>query len=111
MAIHFQTNDPSKLLSSFKESIDKGRVVTWIYDKDGDFTHATEQWKKVAWLRPAIKNNELVFSLVKPQNKNITTEVYAIYHGRFIESMLAHCDTLFNQAYATALPSDGDRVS
>jgi len=111
MAIHFQTNDPSKLLSSFKESIEKGRVVTWLCDKDGDFTHTTEQWKKAAWLRPSIKTGEIVFSIIKPQNKNISAEVYAIYHGRFIESMLAHCDLLFLQASATAMPSEGDLVS
>lgn len=111
MAIHFQTNDPDKLLASFKDSIDKGRVVTWVYDKDGDFTHTTDQWKNAAWLRPIAKNGELIFSIIKPQSRNISAEVYAIYHGRFIESMLVHCDLLFNRVFATALPSDDDHVS
>ncbi|MCK9588148.1 MAG: hypothetical protein M0Q93_02160 [Terrimicrobiaceae bacterium] len=111
MAIHFQTSTPSKLLNSFKEAIDKKIVATWSYDKDGDFTHATEQWKNSAWLRPVIANNELIFSIIKPQNSNISTEIYAIYHGRFIESMLVHCDSLFTKVSATAFPADNDLVS
>ena len=111
MAIKFETNDPNKLLSSFKKAIDDGRIVTWSYDQDGDFTHAVDQWKNLAWLRPRIEYNELVFIIIKPENRNISSLVYAIYHGRFIESMLTHCDSIFVNAVATAFPAEGDVVS
>lgn len=112
MAIHFRTGTPKKLLAAFKKAIDEGKVVTWSYDPDGDFTHTAQQWKGLAWLRPRIKEGEdLIVTIVKPQNSKISSEVYAIYHGRFIESMLVHCDDLFKEAAATAYPADGDLVS
>lgn len=112
MAIYFTTTTPKKLLSSFKQAIDEGKVVTWSYDNDGDFTHATQQWKSLAWLRPKVKDGEmLVLNILKPQNSKISSEVYAIYHGRFIESMLVHCDSLFKKATATSFPAEGDSVS
>jgi hypothetical protein len=112
MAIHFSTKTPKKLLSSFKKAIDDGRVATWSYDKDGDFTHTAQQWKSLAWLRPkVIEGQTLIFSILKPQNSKVSSEIYAIYHGRFIESMLVHCDSLFTEAVASAFPADDDVVS
>ncbi len=111
MAIRFATSTPQKLLNAFKAAIDEGKVVTWAYDKDGDFTHTAEQWKYSAWLRPKIENGKtLIFSLVKPEDKVISSVTYAIYHGRLIESMLVHCDSLFTNAIATAFPADDDTV-
>jgi hypothetical protein len=111
MALSFKTTDPNKLLQAFKKAINEGRIVTWSYDADGDFTHTAEQWKNSAWLRPKAKTERLVFNIIKPKNRNISSVVYAVYHGRFIESMLTHCDKLFTDADATAFPSTGDRVS
>ena len=112
MAIYFKTKTPKKLLAAFKKAIDDGHVVTWAYDKDGDFTHTTEQWKNRAWLRPKIvTDTALKMYLLKPKDSTITSEVYAIYHGRFIESLLRHCDQLFSVAEATALPDSDDNVS
>jgi hypothetical protein len=59
MALHFFTNNPHGLLSAFKKAIDDGRVVTWAYDKDGDFTHTAQQWKDLAWLRPSTVAGQL----------------------------------------------------
>lgn len=112
MAIHFATETPKKLLAEFKKAIDGGKVVTWSYDADGDFTHTAQQWKFLAWLRPKIIEKEmLIFSIVAPQNSKVSSETYAIYHGRFIESMLVHCDSLFTEAVATAFPADDDTVA
>jgi hypothetical protein len=110
MAIYFKTDSPQQLLSSFKKAIADKDVVTWSCDSDGDFTHATEQWKRLAWLRPAIQTGYLVMNIIKPQNKTISTEVYAIYHGRFIESMLAHFDKEFSDARASSIPASGDLI-
>jgi len=86
-------------------------VTTWAYDSDGDFTHTAEQWRNKAWLRPKIKEGEqLELFIVKPKEERISSAVYAIYHGRFIESILRHCDKLFNEGLATALPEGNDVV-
>ena len=111
MAIYLVTDTPNKLLTAFKKAIDDGHVVTWSYDKDGDFTHTATQWKSLAWLRPSVvEKQRLVLNIMPPQSSKVSSEVYAIYHGRFIESMLAHCDKLFTTGCATALPEGEDSV-
>lgn len=111
MALHFKTSQPKKLLEAFRAAIDEGHVVTWSYDSDGDFTHATAQWKNLAWLRPKIVSGaELLLTIIPPQDRHISSEVYAVYHGRFIEAMLRHCDKFFENAIASSFPEDGDRI-
>jgi len=111
MAIHVKTNSPKQLLAAYKKAIDDQRVKTWSYDSDGDFTHTADQWIRKAWLRPKIVSGEnLVFFILAPVETPITSVIYAVYHGRFIESLLRHCDSLFESASATALPEEGDRT-
>ncbi len=111
MAVHFKTSTPKKLLATYKKLVDEGRVQTWSYDNDGDFTHTADQWTKKAWLRPKVtEGKELVFYVLAPRDTNLASAVYAVYHGRFIESLLRHCDKLFEEAYASAMPEDGDVV-
>jgi hypothetical protein len=111
MAILFRTTNASGLLTAFKKAIDEGRVVTWAYDQDGDFTHTAEQWRNAAWLRPKSIPEGLAVNILCPKNRAISTEVYAIYHGRFIESLLAHYDSLFVDASATAKATQDDIIS
>lgn len=108
MAVFFKTNNPAGLLSAFKKAIDQGHVKTWAYDGDGDFTHTAEQWKNCAWLRPQINHDSLEMFIIKPNNSNVSYEVYGVYHGRFIESMIVHCNQLFSTASATATAAGKD---
>lgn len=110
MAVYFLTTQPKILLSDFKRKIDESVVVTWSYDQDGDFTHTADQWKYKAWLRPKIESDRLVFYLLKNSKQTLTPAIYGIYHGRFIESIVTHCDKLFTNGVATAMPVPGDRV-
>jgi hypothetical protein len=110
VAIHFESNAPAELLALYKKAIDDGHVRTWAYDKDGDFTHTAEQWIRSAWLRPKVGENELVFYILTPKETVMSSQVYAIYHGRFIESMLRHCDSLFVSARASAMAEVGDVI-
>lgn len=111
MSIRLLTETPNKLLSTFKKAIDDGHVDTWQYDSDGDFTHTPAQWKGLAWLRPSVVEKErLIFKIIRPQGSTVPTEVYAVYHGRFIESMISHCKDLFTDARATPNPDTGDLV-
>lgn len=109
MAIHFETATPKKLLATYKKAIDDHRVTTWSYDADGDFTHTAEQWNNRAWLRPkVVPQKELVLHILTPSDTHLDSVVYAVYHGRFIELMLRHCDNLFRVSYATSMPEGGD---
>ena len=111
MAAYFLTTTPNALLKAFKKAIDEGHIVTWSYDNQGDFTHTVSQWKNLAWLRPSVQSDRLVFNIIKPQNTAISKEVYAIYHGRMIEAMLAHFDNTFTDGVATAAPDGNDLVA
>lgn len=110
MAVYFLTPQPAVLLAEFKKKIDNGNVVTWSYDQEGDFTHTADQWKYLAWLHPIIKPDRLTMCILKNKTKPLTPAIYGVYHGRFIESMLTHCDKLFSQGIATAMPTTEDSV-
>lgn len=111
MAVRFKTKAPLKLLAAYKKAIDDGHVSTWSYDSDGDFTHTPDQWIRKAWLRPAITDGqELAFYILTPKETKLSSLVYAVYHGRFIESILNHCDSLFTHGSASAMPEGDDIV-
>lgn len=112
MAVSFRTTTPKKLLSAYKKAIDDGHVMTWSYDADGDFTHTADRWASKAWFRPKINEGVgLIFNIIAPFETDLDTSVYAVYHGRLIESMLRHCDSLFIESAASALPEAGDAVN
>ncbi len=110
MAVKVRCDAPQILLDEIKASIRSGSIETWQLDSDGDFTHAPEQWRLMAWLRPRIEDDKLVLTILAPKNTQMSRTVYAVYHGRFIEMLLTHFDQKFSLAWATALPSSGDRV-
>lgn len=111
MAIIVRTATPLSLLTSIKTGIAEGRVTTWSIDSDGDFTHSPEQWIHKAWLRPRIVRSEfLVLNALSPKDTRMSSVVYAVYHGRFIEMLLSHFDKEFSNASATAMPVAPDQV-
>ena len=111
MAIRVQTGAPRQLLQAIYEAIKGDHVDTWTYDGDGDFTHSVQQWKYKAWLHPSLHDGELRLTMISRKDLSVSTEVYAIYHGRFIEMLLAHFDKSFQVAVATAIGSLGDKLS
>jgi len=111
MAITISTTQASGLLAGIKKAIDNGEVKTWAYDTDGDFTHSAEQWNRQAWFRPSVQSGTLVLSIIPPQGRNISKEVYGIYHGRFIEMLLVHFDSKFSRVGASAMPEAADRIA
>ena len=108
MAVIVKTDGPSGLLKAIKDGIDKGSIETWSYDQQGDFTHTPDQWKNKAWLRPQIYQGELRLGILKPQGVNMSTVVYGVYHGRFIEMLLSHFDKSFLSASGTAAKTTPD---
>lgn len=111
MAVYLNTTDPQRLLTAFKNGIDRGQIVTWSKDSDGDFTHTPDQWINKAWLRPRIENGRLALYIVGRQNAAMPLEVYAVYHGRFIEAMIRHCRSLFDLGIATPYPTSSETVT
>jgi hypothetical protein len=108
MALFVFTDKASELLSAVKAAIDGKHIDTWRYDKDGDFTHSPEQWVNRAWLRPSIAESALTFGIIGRKSDDLTKEEYAVYHGRFVEMLLAHFDKRFSTIQTTALMQQPD---
>jgi hypothetical protein len=99
------------LLKQIKDTMNTPAIITWSMDSDGDFTHTPHQWKSKAWFRPSVQGSELVFIFLGRQKEITSKEIYAVYHGRFIEMLLAHFDVKFSSVQATALPARGDLIT
>jgi hypothetical protein len=110
MAVRALTDDARGLLDAIKELIDEGHIATWAYDRNGDFTHTASggQWKNKAWLRPVIHEDRLRFRFLKPKANEVTREIFAVYHGRFIEMLIAHVPGYFTDARATPNPDNDE---
>jgi hypothetical protein len=103
---------PQELLAAIGREIDNGEITTWEMTSQGSFTHtpASGQWKNKAWLRPTIGDKSIVFNIIRPKGGNVSKEVYAVYHGRFSEMLLAHFDAELTAIRLTALAAEGDVV-
>lgn len=116
MAIHFTTSNAGALLKAFDDRIaqteSKGKITTWGKSDDGKYyTHKAAEWSKKAWLLPKIETNQLTFNIIKPNNMNVTSIVYAYYHGHLIETFLNHFASKFKLGVASALPEAGDNIN
>jgi hypothetical protein len=109
MAISVVTDSPRALLEAVKQAIRDGLVDTWTY-KEGYFTHSPEKWRYKAFLKPSMESEDLILNIIGPKDQDVSAEVYAVYHGRFIEMLLAHFDRALDSATATSMPIQGDLV-
>jgi hypothetical protein len=113
MAINVTTGNGQALLAAIYKAIDDKKVDTWRYETHGSvkyLTHCADQWDEKAWLKSTVQAPGLVLNIVKPKSTNISTVVYSVYHGRFIEMLLAHFDEQMSGAAATAMPTLADVV-
>jgi hypothetical protein len=109
--LKIETSNGASLLKQIKEGISNGSVQTWSFDKNGDFTHTPTQWRFKGFFRPRVTVNGLEFGLVPAVGGKITREVYAVYHGRFAEMLLAHFDSMFGSTSSTALATTADIIA
>jgi hypothetical protein len=111
MAVIVRTDNPAELLRAILEGIDKGSIRTWsLNDSRRYLTHSVTQWRALAWMKFTVGTDNLTFNIVRPKDRKVTVELYAVYHGRLIEMLLAHFDQRFLSAQATALPTEADLV-
>ncbi len=111
MAVYIKTNKPKELLDELKTLINKGSIDTWSYDSDGDFTHNVNQWVNKAWFRPHVESERIVFGILGNKETTMTKQLYGLYHGRFIEMMLAHFDEKINLIWPSVMKSLYDNFS
>lgn len=110
MSIYVKCSNPRKLIDEINEKIEDSSIDTWSVDKDGDYTHIAEQWKNHAWIHPIIETERVVFAIWGRVNENLSVVDYAIYHGRFVEMLLAHFDHQCESIEVSSLASGYDHV-
>lgn len=110
MAIFVRVENPSMLVRKIKGYIDDGKITTWRYDQDGDFTHDADQWRFNAWIRPLLQEDRVVFGIICRNDRNLSVVDYAIYHGRFVEMLLTHFDKLCQGIEVSPLATNYDHV-
>jgi hypothetical protein len=69
------------------------------------------EWTKLAWFKPKVEATQLTFNIIRTESKNVTSPVYAYYHGHMLETFLNHFDKDFKYGIASALAESGDNVS
>lgn len=90
MAIYIRTQNPQRLIEGINRSIQNRDIVTWTVDKEGDYTIDRDQWRFRAWMKPTLKEGQLVMSIIQSRKFPMTNELYAVYHGRFVSTVIAH---------------------
>ena len=81
--ITVKTSDPAGLLQKIKMAIEKGCIMDWYIDSDGDFTQAHEEWKNRAFLEPIILVGELRFELITFKQHRVTKSISGLFQGVF----------------------------
>lgn len=110
MAIFVKTNTPGILVENIKKYIDEHKIDTWSVDSDNDFTHNVDQWRNRAWVRYKIECGRVVFCVLCRKDANMTIAEYAVYHGRFVEMLLAHFDRDCDAIEVSPLATSYDTV-
>lgn len=99
------------LLTKIMAAIDDQQIVVWEYDEDGDFTAMQPQWNREAWMHPYIINDRCIrFGIMQRRDVPITSDVYAVYHGRFSEMLLMHFDKYISNIEISSLLVEGTDV-
>ena len=102
MAIIITSAQPRTLLKEIREQVHEGRLRNWRL-KSGKYLAYVGDHGNEAWLSPEISINELRFEITGPEVIGVNREMYAIYHGRFIETLLSCFTTWFTEVRVTAL--------
>lgn len=93
MAIIIQTQNPNQLINSLNKAIMSRSIITWTVDNIGDYTISRDQWRYLAWMRAYIDGNRLIFGIIQSRKFPMTRELYGVYHGRFVATLLSSFDT------------------
>lgn len=103
MAIIIKTQNVQKLIDSLNNSIKNREILTWMIDSDGDYTIVRDQWRYHAWFRCYNKEERIIFGIVQSRKFLMTRDLYGIYSGRFVATLLSHFDSLMDDIHVTPL--------
>lgn len=112
MAIILELNgntNPRQFITNLTTKINRGSIETWEIDNEGDFTLTSQVWQNKAWFRPRFPepsnqaHQEVSFGLISSKRYRLTKAVYAVFHARLAETLLAYCDNDIEKIHITSL--------
>lgn len=95
MAVIIEINIESiDFIRAFIEKIIKGQIKTWKVDSDCDITISNPLWQNRAWfgIYYSDNSNEIGFGIIPANTIRLTKELYGVYHGRLVATLLANFD-------------------
>ena len=92
MAIIVKTDNPEKLRASIVSYMSDEYVSTWIIDDEEDITLDREQWRYRAWMHMEVKDGVLAIGIIASRRYKLTKEIYGVFHGTFLTTLLTHFD-------------------
>lgn len=95
MAILVTTLSAEVFLKKIRREIDLGNISTWNYNREGDFTFSSEQWKGKGFFRPEIGLTDLRFQFMRPHPSSVSDLTLGVFHGGFITMLITHFQTDF----------------
>ena len=106
------TATPNRLLRMIKEAIDMGDIDTWVYDREGDFTHVPHQWRNKAWFEPhKYQGEKIVFKIIESAIVPLDQELYGLYNGRFAEMLITHFSRFIKRIEISPRPTVFDIIN
>lgn len=78
-------------------------VTAWIIDEEMDITINSDKWRNRAWLRMKVEDGVLAIGIIASRRYKLTNEVYGIYHGTFLATILTHFDVQMNYIEVTPM--------
>ena len=87
-------------------AIGSGRIKSWAVVDTGLTCTAKDHASK-AFFREVKHLGNPCFAIFRPKQFGISSDIYAVYHGLFIEMMLGNFMLKFSDVRATALPISG----
>jgi hypothetical protein len=106
-----RTDNPSDLLASIDNAINDGTIDLWAVDDDGDYSLTDDDRSEVAWMRPFVESdNEIVFSIIGVDERDMTVAEYAKLHSEFLRMLLNEFDSKFITATVTASSDENDSI-
>lgn len=105
MAIIIETKNAEVLFDQFICLVKSGIIKTWITDEDDDLTSSNQKWRYKAWFTHSFDHNNttLAFGIMRSYGQLLTNEIYGVYHGRLVSTLVAHFDYLIDGLRVTPM--------
>ena len=101
-------NQPQTFVDKVKTKVGLVGMNEWICDMDGDFTMYHPLWNEEAWIRSQVIDERIVkFGIISRKDRNVTTELYAVYHSSFEKMLLEYFDTDIETIEISSMPEIG----